>query len=471
MITLLGGLFLVLVIGSVHGQVPMASFLCEQGDNDEVCIVYDNGEVKQVTKNKARNLTPEWSPDGNLIVFAANVKGGEAYDLFLIDLTDPLKPDVEDLTGEALGIKLNEPKWAPAGDPRIMVYATGLPGADNWDVGMLTIDARGKAGALINITNAEQEGLGQDQEGVFSPDGTKIAFTSERNDKIDGTRQFDIFIADAEKKGAGKNQINVTNALGPDHRANWSPDGTAIVFESKRDGNWELYRIDINGQNLKRLTEDDKSDRKADWSSGGIIWETKRDGKSEIYRMDPDGNNQVNLTNDPGTDSNAVWSAKGRRILFESRRDGNREIYTMDANGGGQTNLSNNPNGDDTYPRWNPQFELRPVEPQSKRFTTLGEVKRTSLLQNYPNPFNPETWIPYYLADDASVTLRIYSVKGELIRSIEVGQQAAGAYTSRQQAVYWDGKDDAGQLVASGVYFYQLLADGFSQTRRMVVMK
>ena len=470
-ITLLGGFFLVLVIGSVHGQVPMASFLCEQGDNDEVCIVYDNGDVVQATKNKARNLTPEWSPDGNFIVFSANVKGGEQFDLFLIDLTDPLKPKVEDLTGEVHGIKLNEPKWAPAGDARILVYSTGLPGADNWDVGMLTLDARGKAGALINITNAENEGLGQDQEGVFSPDATKVAFTSERNDKIDGTRQFDIFIADAERKGAGKNQVNLTNALGTDQRANWSPDGTAIVFESKRDGNWELYRVDINGGNLKRLTENDKTDRRADWSPGGIIFDSQRDGNWEIYRMDPDGNNQVNLTNDPGTDTNAIWSSKGRKILFESRRDKNREVYVIDANGGGLKNLSNNPDGDDTYARWNPVFELRPVEPQDKRFTTLGEVKRTSLLQNYPNPFNPETWMPYHLAEDASVTVRIYNVKGELIRSIEVGKQAAGAYTNRQQAAYWDGKDDTGQPVASGVYFYQLLAGGFSQTRRMVVMK
>ena len=470
-ITTLLGCLVLLFIGSAYAQVPMASFLCERGDNDEVCIVYENGEVIQATKNKARNLTPEWSPDGNYIAFSANVRGLENFDLFLIDLTDPQKPKVSDLTGEAIGIKLNEPKWAPAGDPRIMVYSTGLPMVDNWDVGLLTLEKGNKAGALINITNAEGEGLGQDQEGVFSPDGTKIAFTSERNDKIDGVRQFDIFVADAEKKSAGKNQVNVTNALGTDQKANWAPDGTAIVFESKRDGNWELYRIDIDGENLKRLTENEKTDRRADWSPGGIIFESQRDGNWEIYRMDPDGNNQVNLTNEPKTDGNAIWSAKGRRILFESRRDGNREIYTMNADGGGLKNLSNNPDGDDTYPRWNPVFELLSVEPQDKRFTTLGEIKRTSLLQNYPNPFNPETWIPYHLAEAATVTVRIYNVKGELVRSIDVGKQAAGAYTGRQSAAYWDGKDDTGQSVASGVYFYQLLADGFSETRRMVVMK
>ena len=98
--------------------------------------------------------------------------------------------------------------------------------------------------------------------------------------------------------------------------------------------------------------------------------------------MDPDGNNKVNLTNDPGTDSYPVSSPKGSRILFESRRDGNREVYLMDANGGGLRNISNNPDGNDTFARWNPVFELRSVEPQQKRFTTFGEVKRSALSKN-----------------------------------------------------------------------------------------
>ena len=152
------------------------------------------------------------------------------------------------------------------------------------------------------------------------------------------------------------------------------------------------------------------------------------------------------------------------------RLNGKREIYLVFADGAGLKNLTNDPENDSDA-RWNPQYELRSVEPQSKYFTTLGDIKRTSLMQNFPNPFNPETWIPYYLADTATVTVRIYNVTGELIRSIDVGKQAAGAYTSRQRAAYWDGKDDAGQSVASGIYFYQLLADDFSETRRMVVMK
>ena len=101
----------------------------------------------------------------------------------------------------------------------------------------------------------------------------------------------------------------------------------------------------------------------------------------------------------------------------------------------------------------------------------LGEVKRTALLQNFPNPFNPETWIPYTLANDAEVKVRIYDVQGVLVRQLDIGRQRAGRYLNRQTAAYWDGRDQSGASVASGVYFYTLEADAFSETRRMVIRK
>ena len=101
----------------------------------------------------------------------------------------------------------------------------------------------------------------------------------------------------------------------------------------------------------------------------------------------------------------------------------------------------------------------------------LGDIKRTALLQNFPNPFNPETWIPYTLAADAAVQVRIYDVHGALVRQLDIGQQRAGRYLSRQTAAYWDGRDQSGASISSGVYFYTLEADAFSETRRMVIQK
>ena len=112
------------------------------------------------------------------------------------------------------------------------------------------------------------------------------------------------------------------------------------------------------------------------------------------------------------------------------------------------------------------------VEPRGDfALTMFGGIKRTALLQNFPNPFNPETWIPYTLADDADVNVRIYDVEGKLVRKLDVGYQRAGSYLSREKAVYWDGRDQLGESVSSGIYFYTLKADTFSDTRRMVILK
>ena len=118
-------------------------------------------------------------------------------------------------------------------------------------------------------------------------------------------------------------------------------------------------------------------------------------------------------------------------------------------------------------------FGLPPyaVNPHGLQVTTLGSVKRTALLQNFPNPFNPETWLPYNLATNAPVSLSIYNVRGQLMRELNLGNQKVGSYLSRETAAYWDGKDQFGEGVASGVYFYTLRADSFRATRRMLVLK
>ena len=95
----------------------------------------------------------------------------------------------------------------------------------------------------------------------------------------------------------------------------------------------------------------------------------------------------------------------------------------------------------------------------------------TELLRNYPNPFNPETWIPYRLAEDADVSLTIYDAYGSLVRSVDIGHQIAAVYDTRAKAIYWDGRNQFGEQVASGLYFYHLSAGDFSGTRRMVILK
>ncbi len=111
------------------------------------------------------------------------------------------------------------------------------------------------------------------------------------------------------------------------------------------------------------------------------------------------------------------------------------------------------------------------VDAADRTLTTLGRIKQTTIFQNYPNPFNPETWLPYHLAEPAAVTVHIYDVHGRLVRHLDIGLQVPGSYRSREKAAYWDGKDESGNRVASGIYFYTFTAGDFQTTRRMVILK
>ncbi|PIP42489.1 hypothetical protein COX18_00145, partial [Candidatus Desantisbacteria bacterium CG23_combo_of_CG06-09_8_20_14_all_40_23] len=93
------------------------------------------------------------------------------------------------------------------------------------------------------------------------------------------------------------------------------------------------------------------------------------------------------------------------------------------------------------------------------------------LLQNYPNPFNPECWIPFELSEKANVVIRIYNISGQLVKTIDLGELPAGAYTTQSRAAYWNGRNEEGEEIASGVYFYQMQIGNKVMTRRAVVLK
>ena len=111
------------------------------------------------------------------------------------------------------------------------------------------------------------------------------------------------------------------------------------------------------------------------------------------------------------------------------------------------------------------------VEPRGNQIVTFGAIKRNQLLQNYPNPFNPETWIPFRLATESRVTIRIYTPTGQLIRTLPLNTVPAGDYSSQSKAAYWDGRNEMGEVVSSGTYLYTINADDFSATRKMLIRK
>ncbi|MBM3238075.1 T9SS type A sorting domain-containing protein [Candidatus Poribacteria bacterium] len=114
---------------------------------------------------------------------------------------------------------------------------------------------------------------------------------------------------------------------------------------------------------------------------------------------------------------------------------------------------------------------LKALEVDTRETMTQLPPKHTTLLQNYPNPFNPETWIPFQLAKEAEVVIQIYNIKGELVRVLSIGHKSAGCYLSKEKAVFWNGKNQSGEAVANGLYFYTLKAGEFQATRKMILVK
>ena len=102
---------------------------------------------------------------------------------------------------------------------------------------------------------------------------------------------------------------------------------------------------------------------------------------------------------------------------------------------------------------------------------TVTAIRENALLANFPNPFNPETWIPYQLEKPTEVTITIYAVNGQVVRTLALGHQPAGIYQNRSRAAHWDGKNEFGESVASGIYFYRLTAGDFTATRKMLIRK
>lgn len=189
--------------------------------------------------------------------------------------------------------------------------------------------------------------------GPFSPDRSRILFTGF------GLTKSYVGVMNAD----GSSPQNLTNQANSDDAfPAWSPDGTQIVFTSNRDGNNEVYVMDSTGGQLKRLTNNPRDDFAPSWSPDGkrITFLSDRDndtGEYSIYLMASDGSDVIRLTQSNGNDYTPSWSPDGSKILFRSVQQGQSDIYTVNAEGSGLTDLSNNP-AEDWAPTWSPDGSM-----------------------------------------------------------------------------------------------------------------
>ena len=193
----------------------------------------------------------------------------------------------------------------------------------------------------------------------------RIAFVSDR------VGNSEIYVMDTD----GNNQRRLTNHWASDFSPAWSPDGKHIAFTSKRDANRAIYVMDADVGHLRRLTEKPHAYWDPAWSPDGkqIAFVSDRDGNWEIYVMDADGGNLQNLTNEPLEDKDPSWSPDGEQIVFSAQRAGHfvvklsitNEIYVMDADGDNQERLTENA-----------KYEWQPVwSPDGKRIAFMGDQK------------------------------------------------------------------------------------------------
>ena len=295
-----------------------------------------------------------------------------------IYLMDPDGEQIRQITDEP---KYDgEPAWSPDGKRITFVSYRDLKELPEHrvirgDIYVMNADGSNP----INLTQSPERPAGVSS---WSPDRKQIAFTSGELFNDDILTNSDIWVMDTD----GANPRNRTNHEAQDQTPDWSPDGLRIAFTSDRDRNWEIYLMNADGTNLINLTNHPARDGRPDWSPDGqqIAFTSDRegDGNTEVYVMNADGTNPINLTNHPARDDRPDWSPDGQQIAFSTTRDRkddedkNVEIYVMNANGTNPINLTNHPAWDSS-PSWG---SVRPLGVSSKKklATLWGKVKRSN---------------------------------------------------------------------------------------------
>ena len=408
--------------GSVHSVAfsPDGKILATSGGEDRSIKLWDMATQQNIdtfgpTDSNEHNfvISMSFSPDGSMLI------SGSHYGVYLWDMATRQNIDIlQPTTG---GIS-----FSPDGQ---LLASGSHQGIHLWDM----------------VTRQNITILGDWLfKPTFSPDGRCLAVSS---------GNF-IYLWDVEK------EIEFATLVHTNHvnSISFSPDGITLAAGID-DGKIEMWDISV-------LID-------SHFGSQSIIFDVNSDGVVNILDLtlvassfenagpnlaaDVNGDEVVNII-----DLVLVVSALGDMAAAPSARPQALEMLTAK-----------------DVQQW--LTDAKVIQAQSatikKGIVVLGQLLaslipvETVLLPNYPNPFNPETWIPYRLAEDADVTLDIYDANGKLVRSLDIGHSKAGIYESRDKAIYWDGKNDLAESVASGVYFYHLMAGGYSATRRMVILK
>ena len=261
-------------------------FVSWRDGNSEVYVMNADGSGKRnLTRDRAQDDYPTWSPDGRRLAFLRGPQGFCSYQLYVVNadssglrrLTLRVPEGTPETTGRCKG-KADQLVWSP--DGRTIYFGRYLVRTDGSGARRLP---------YFPLTGWSRA--------VWSPDGTRIAF-------------------------AAKSPGQPPTSTSPSHS--------------------DIYVMNADGSGKRRLTHDARSNAEPAWSPDGrrIAFKSSRDGNSEIYVMNADGSGKRNLTRNPAQDGRPSWSPDGRRIAFLSDRDGRLEAHVMNADGSGQRSLA-----------------------------------------------------------------------------------------------------------------------------------
>ena len=247
-----------------------------------------------------------------------------------------------------------------------IAFTSNRDGIGDWEIYVMNSDGSG----MTQLTDNKAWDGGPS----WSPDGRRIAFTSNRHDNFTASQDFDIYVMNSD--GSGVTRLTNSGGIG----SSWSPDGRRVAFTSSRDGNFtssgnlDIFVMNSDGSVVTRLTDNEALDSGPSWSPDGerIAFSSDREGDWEIFVMNADGSGVTRLTDNEALDSSPSWSPDGERIAFSSNRDGDWEIFVMNADGSGVTRLTDN-STNDTDPSWSPD---------GRRIVFLSEQDREIFVMN-----------------------------------------------------------------------------------------